>query len=85
MSQRGRLIIWTAFKLEALDMGIETAQAGHRDIVTWTEKEGPSRFVKGKLHAWPLTEAIGIAESARALLAANPMPKFGKNLEGEEP
>lgn len=82
MSQRGRLIIWTKLKLEALDVGIETAEAGNSDIVTWIEKEGPSHFIKGKLHTWSLTEALSRAEQVRAELAAHPMPKFDENREG---
>lgn len=81
---RGGLIIWDAAKLAHLADMIRMAREEGLEKVPFCNVP-PSRFRATVTHQFEFEEARRLHDENKALLDANPQPKFPENREGEEP
>lgn len=81
---RGGLIIWNADNTRHLADMIRAAREEGLEKVPFVNGKR-SRFHAVPTHHFSFEEAERLLLDARAELAANPMPVYPENLEGQEP
>ena len=79
---RGRMIVWTAAKLEALRTAIKEAEGN--DHVVFVDR-GSKNSRMNIRHFMSMSEAVGLEREVTSDFERNPQPKFPENREGGEP